>query len=530
MDLSLIEELVRRYGRLILPELGAFLVDNFESGYALERVTFSPFLRYNDGKFEQYLEIDYGFSRPRAIEEVRHCVEYIRSVLEAQGKCELPKLGALVQSSIGQISFFTALHKQDTNTVEGSEILTTSEHPSVSFDIPLISEIEKPTTAMVGGCTTISDGSLSTITTPPIIEERCAAIESENVESAAETAFSLDEMLLGVKTTEYATPAVIEDTLSTANENFLDTMLASPVEAKSKGGFDIDTCVEALESLEKASGRNEETGVEQAPPSQDLDVNCTTDTTEQTISQERFATYTAQENFQNKESGSGIHVSETETTGVESSALNTPWVATSVTRPPHKKHLGFWISLVLLVVVGGIVSDFFWFKEFTPYLLATLEEHGIVLQEPPSVMLNPVATNTVTETQSATPEVVASTSTQFEKEFQERVAEQEKSTLNNKEQLPQHPNTLQEASKDKLRTLPVSPRGHFYLVFGCFRSSLNADNYLDETKRAGFQTQIIKQESGMHAVVMGAYTTRIEAASVLTTVRDQYPNVWILKL
>ena len=105
MDLSLLEVLLRRYGRLILPNLGAFLVSNFENGYELGRVSFSPFLRYNDGKFEQYLELDYSMPREEARKAVANYVDGIRTTLETTGVCVIPAVGVLRQASDGQLSF-----------------------------------------------------------------------------------------------------------------------------------------------------------------------------------------------------------------------------------------------------------------------------------------------------------------------------------------------------------------------------------------------------------------------------------------
>ena len=53
MDLySIVANVVRGGNRLILPGLGAFLVKAGSGLFRPEDVTFSPFLRYNDGALE----------------------------------------------------------------------------------------------------------------------------------------------------------------------------------------------------------------------------------------------------------------------------------------------------------------------------------------------------------------------------------------------------------------------------------------------------------------------------------------------
>ena len=134
MDLALIEVLLRRYGRLILPELGAFLVNNFENGYEHQNVSFSPFLRYNDGKFEQYLELDYSMPRDQARMMVAAYTEQIRSLLDTSKQCFIPAIGTLLLNSDGQITL------QLEENREVSSDTSREGNDTLSLDIPLDNE------------------------------------------------------------------------------------------------------------------------------------------------------------------------------------------------------------------------------------------------------------------------------------------------------------------------------------------------------------------------------------------------------
>ena len=56
MTQKVLYELITQKSRVILPEFGAFLVkDDGSKTFNPENVSFSPFLKYNDGMVEDYL-------------------------------------------------------------------------------------------------------------------------------------------------------------------------------------------------------------------------------------------------------------------------------------------------------------------------------------------------------------------------------------------------------------------------------------------------------------------------------------------
>lgn len=95
MDLSIIAQLVKTRVRLILPEFGAFLVQRLEDGFSVDNVTFSAFLRYDDGSFVNALVEDLGISRPAAQQQAAMIIQELNQTLEANSVCVLPQLGVL---------------------------------------------------------------------------------------------------------------------------------------------------------------------------------------------------------------------------------------------------------------------------------------------------------------------------------------------------------------------------------------------------------------------------------------------------
>lgn len=95
MDLSIIARLVRTRVRLILPDFGAFLVQRLEDGFSVDNVTFSAFLRYDDGSFVNALVEELGVSRLAAQQQAEMIVQELKRALETQSVCVLPHLGVL---------------------------------------------------------------------------------------------------------------------------------------------------------------------------------------------------------------------------------------------------------------------------------------------------------------------------------------------------------------------------------------------------------------------------------------------------
>ncbi|HQE55179.1 hypothetical protein, partial [Tenuifilum sp.] len=95
MDRSILAELIRKNKRLIIPNVGAFLHRDTESNTQLS-VTFSPFLKYNDGQLEDLLISNHGLSKIEAAEQVKKLSIEIIDEIKESGSYSIPGIGVLL--------------------------------------------------------------------------------------------------------------------------------------------------------------------------------------------------------------------------------------------------------------------------------------------------------------------------------------------------------------------------------------------------------------------------------------------------
>ncbi|MBN1990802.1 MAG: SPOR domain-containing protein [Bacteroidales bacterium] len=100
-----LSELIKQNTRTILPGFGAFLVKDSDKGFLAENVTFSPFLRYNDGMLEDYLAKNKGISKDEAGKQISSLTEIIKDELLNKGFFQIGELGFLNRDSRGTVSF-----------------------------------------------------------------------------------------------------------------------------------------------------------------------------------------------------------------------------------------------------------------------------------------------------------------------------------------------------------------------------------------------------------------------------------------
>ncbi|RPH31677.1 MAG: SPOR domain-containing protein [Bacteroidales bacterium] len=106
MNSKELAELICQNTRIILPEFGAFLVkDSGEKGFNPLNVSFSPFLRYNDGMLEVNVAKKRGISKEEAAKDVHAFVETIKNELLEKGFFEVEGLGELKRDQRGGLSF-----------------------------------------------------------------------------------------------------------------------------------------------------------------------------------------------------------------------------------------------------------------------------------------------------------------------------------------------------------------------------------------------------------------------------------------
>lgn len=591
MELTVLVALLSRYGRLILPDLGAFLVSDFENGYSVANVTFSPFLRYNDGKFEQYLESDYAQTKAQARQSVQLFVSEIRQTLEQSGHCAIPDLGELRRDAQGQISFFP----QWSGEAPAPQTETTAVAPPVvderpAFDIPLIDEVVVAP-PLPDGEYTISDGQFGATSTTL---ESPSAAASLNEESA----FSLDGAIADVS--QHAASAA--DPLAPIEIHLVEDEAAQSGDAlvtlepsAQESGFPVDDCISAYQAYQAATvppplestieptidpsvdyveevtpltsepsetPLGEEASGEE-PASLQMEATPLVEVEAQEASTEEApqeAQVDSQENSQEvaKEDSQAVvspqaplvKPSRAGRATPRAGAKDTPWVASHTVVRKERSYKGVMWTAIVMVFLSLVVIDWLWLQQVTPRVVALLEEQGVLLRQHPSVDVSPqdaaklasVSPQAPSQVPPVTSPNANTTVGELEKEWQRRVANGEGS-VPTQTATPQVTHTLTTstaaptpANNHKATTveatasaMPPTTASAFHVVLGCFRDVDNADAYAKKLKRSGFQTRVLAQNTGMHAVVVGSYTTRREASLVLNDIRGRYPEAWVLE-
>ncbi|PKP44084.1 MAG: hypothetical protein CVT95_11420, partial [Bacteroidetes bacterium HGW-Bacteroidetes-12] len=122
----------------------------------------------------------------------------------------------------------------------------------------------------------------------------------------------------------------------------------------------------------------------------------------------------------------------------------------------------------------------------------------------------------------------------FDEEFNELSKEIDKGSLD--QELPSDGEKLSEkriikTETDQVPKIAVSypQEGMFHIIVGSFRNANYAEKFSIDMKSAGYKSSVIAQPSGMHAVSLGSFLTRQEAADSMNQWKLQYPNIWILK-
>ncbi|PID90745.1 MAG: hypothetical protein CSA97_01345 [Bacteroidetes bacterium] len=195
------------------------------------------------------------------------------------------------------------------------------------------------------------------------------------------------------------------------------------------------------------------------------------------------------------------------------------------------------LLLVLLFGAGYGIADYFYFHRiFKP--LPTVQE---------VVAVDRKAAAAGAETSAAvdqTPEVAEQKKvSEIEQEFNKRA-----SLADGPEQAVATPTSLpkkapaedhgqgQEATFDdgqyeQVETKYPSPSdiNIYHIILGSFQSVENAERQVQALADRGFNAQQIMRPDGMHAVVVGSFPSRGEAAKALSRVRGKYPTAWILQ-
>lgn len=99
-------ELLQKNVRVILPDFGAFLLkDDGSEVFKPQNLTFSPFLKYNDGMLENSLATKKKITKDKAKERIEDFIEELKNELAANKTYELPGIGLLYTDQRGSVFF-----------------------------------------------------------------------------------------------------------------------------------------------------------------------------------------------------------------------------------------------------------------------------------------------------------------------------------------------------------------------------------------------------------------------------------------
>lgn len=89
--------------------------------------------------------------------------------------------------------------------------------------------------------------------------------------------------------------------------------------------------------------------------------------------------------------------------------------------------------------------------------------------------------------------------------------------------LPQSPVTSEDPD------LPVSPASlRYYIVAGCFRDEINADELVDQLKDKGYHAEKFGKIGNLYAVSYASFSSKEEAAVKLEEMRaNGSPDAWM---
>jgi cell division septation protein DedD/nucleoid DNA-binding protein len=127
-------DLIRENNRVIIPNLGAFIVAH-EKGVT---ILFNNFLSFNDGLLVEYVMKIENIDRLDATDKINHYVERIKETLETSGRYELTGLGEFTKDASGILRFTQAEElnsslfagaKEESDEEENGELLDLESSP-----------------------------------------------------------------------------------------------------------------------------------------------------------------------------------------------------------------------------------------------------------------------------------------------------------------------------------------------------------------------------------------------------------------
>jgi len=450
MNSKELTELIRQNTRIILPEFGAFLVkDNGEKEFNPNNVSFSPFLRYNDGMLEVFVAKSKGISKEEASKDVREFVETIKNELLEKGVFPIEGLGLLKRDQRGSLSFTLLLPNEMKNQSEAS----TSEKP-------------------------ISKKKIQNENVEPIEtfdDKKDVWLEKDNP--------IVDNEILEIKSPKTAASKAKVEKLTVSKKNTKSTKITDEIEQTPIPEITNEANVETKIELEK----------------------------EITLSSEPLLLQEI------KLTEKVIEINEINDKKVETDKMvdpNEPIIE-------KKEKMGFKRFVYTGIAIAVIILMVLLIKNY--YLAPNVESlnDSLSIIKTPEKNINKIDAK----------EKVEKPKDDIDKTFNELVSDKQNKQIKTKEQIKK-----EEAQEEAIKNTVIKNNQNnaiggikYYIIAGSFKSHKLADKYLNELKKLGYKPMIVIQPSGMNAVTIGSYSTRIDAEKEMKKYKERLTNLWILK-
>lgn len=401
MTVQFLKELIEKNARVIIPEFGAFLVKDDGTGvFKAENISFSPFLRYNDGMLEDTLASSKSISKEESGKQIKQFVESIKDQLLNSNQFVIEGLGYLYRDNRGGVHFSSK---------------------------PLEKDNQKP---------------------------KEAAKQESKVKAVA-------------KTTE---------------------IISQPEEVKETQ--DVSDSKTLKEPEKKIVSKPQP-----KPPVR-------------------------------KTTPKPVHHPKPQTKQPEVRTKEPKPVSSSDGGAGKAILMGSLIGLAVVIIVAGG-----WYLAKNGYLNfgkdKTITSENVELQDSNDEISTEVAVKQ---------QPVKEQEGKFDGEFSRLSQSMDKTETKTPEpkvkseapKVVEVPTLETNSSANLPKDLIPTSDGPFHLIVGSFRNSEYAEKFSNDMKRSGYNSTIVIQQSGMHSVTLGSYSTRQDAMRAMDQFKSQHPNVWIL--
>ncbi|MHC1704416.1 MAG: SPOR domain-containing protein [Tenuifilaceae bacterium] len=489
MNSKELTEQIQKNTRVILPEFGAFLVkESSDKGFNPSNVSFSPFLRYNDGMLEVYVAKSKGISKEEAAKEVHEFVETIKNELQEKGTFQIESLGFLKRDQRGSLTFVLA-ESDPTKSQNGNKAKKTSEKeekkdetiniPEIKVeekkdfweedDKPIVEYDEPKKARKVGGSKAVVEK--MTVTRIPLkIKPEDKTIDPEpSKEDKTE---------------------VIQKTKLSEEKKQETKDIEKPIVEK----------IEKLKPLKEEVAKEKISEIIQEPKQ---------------IEKEKVAKIEDKIIIETKKTEPTVFIDLSEPKRKDEIESKTTFDSSEKDNSKKNWLKYVYATITLLVIVGLFFIIRYY---YLPPNIEALTESLESIKTPDNDQGDNINTQ----------EKINNPKDDIERAFNESSSDND---VTNEEKVKTEIAQEENIEKTLIQNTQTERNTNikFYIIVGSFRNSSFAQKFADDLKKSGHNPEIIMQPSGMNAVSIGTYNTRDEAAERSQKIKNDFPNSWILK-